>query len=93
MSSVNKISTVNKMSAKAIEECTVCCEPYNKSTRAPVDCERAGCNYKACTECVRAYLLTSVNEPHCMECKAKMVREIYAQFAEGVACGGLSPPP
>ena len=69
MSSVNKISTVNKMSAKAIEECTVCCEPYNKSTRAPVDCERAGCNYKACTECVRAYLLGSANEPHCMDCK------------------------
>ena len=69
---MNKISPVNKMATKAmttIEECTVCCEAYNKSSRAQVDCERAGCNYKACTECIRAYLLTSVNEPHCMECK------------------------
>ena len=75
MASANKISTVNKkMETKvskkeAVEECTVCCEAYNKSSRARVDCERAGCNYKACTECVRAYLLSSVNEPHCMDCK------------------------
>ena len=75
MESAIKISTVNKkMETKvskkeAVEECTVCCEAYNKSSRARVDCERAGCNYKACTECIRAYLLTSVNEPHCMDCK------------------------
>ncbi len=84
MATVNKISAVNKMATKEVttkevatkevttkdtEECTVCCEAYNKSSRAPVECERAGCNYKACTECIRAYLLTSVNEPHCMDCK------------------------
>ena len=61
-----KVPTTTK---EAVEECTVCCEAYNKSSRAKVDCERAGCNYKACIECVRAYLLTSVNEPHCMDCK------------------------
>ena len=63
--------TAKEVTAKdeSIEECSVCCESYNKSTRAPVDCERVGCNYKACTECVRAYLLSSANEPHCMECK------------------------
>ena len=85
MASVNKISRVNKMATKEmatpkematkematpkVEECTVCCEPYNKSSRLHIECERVGCNYKACSECVRAYLLTSVNEPHCMECK------------------------
>ena len=52
-----------------VEECIVCCEPFNKSTHACVECEYGSCKYKACVACVRAYLLTSTNEPHCMECK------------------------
>ena len=52
-----------------VEECIVCCEPFNKSTHACVECEYGICKYKACVTCVRAYLLTSTNEPHCMECK------------------------
>ena len=62
-------TATTKEAKEPVEECTVCCEAYNKSSRVKVDCERAGCNYKVCIECVRAYLLTSVNEPHCMDCK------------------------
>ena len=72
MESEKKISTLNKkMSAakKEVEECAVCCEPYNKSSHLPVECEQVSCKYKVCIECVRAYLLGSANEPHCMECK------------------------
>jgi hypothetical protein len=54
--------------SSAVAECTVCCEPYNKSSHLPVTCEFADCLYKACKECVRAYLLSSTNEPHCMNC-------------------------
>ena len=53
----------------AAAECIICCEPYNKSTRACIECEYVGCKYEVCIACVRAYLLTSTNEPHCMECK------------------------
>ncbi len=53
----------------AIEECIICCEPFNKSSHLPVECEHVACKYKVCMECVRAYLLTSINEPHCMNCK------------------------
>ena len=82
MKTENKISLVNKKTMasasasaaktkekKIVDECIVCCEPYNKTTHLPVECEQAGCKYKVCRECVRAYLLNSVNEPHCMECK------------------------
>jgi hypothetical protein len=63
-----KISATNKkMSTK--EECVICCEPFNKSTHARIVCEYASCNYKICTACVRAYLLTTTTEPHCMDCK------------------------
>ena len=50
-------------------ECMICYEPFNKSNHLCVECEHGGCQSKACTTCVRAYLLTSTNEPHCMECK------------------------
>jgi hypothetical protein len=52
-----------------VKECDVCYESYNRSTHLPVECEYVGCKYTICIECVRAYLLTSVNEPHCMHCK------------------------
>ena len=54
--------------ASAVEECMVCCEPYNKRMHTPVECEYANCKYKVCIECVRAYLLTSSKEAHCMDC-------------------------
>jgi hypothetical protein len=50
-------------------ECTICCESFNKSTRGCIECEYTSCKYKVCIACTRAYLLTSANEPHCMECK------------------------
>lgn len=54
--------------APVIEECLVCCEPYNKRNHTPVECEYADCKYKVCIECVRTYLMNSTNEAHCMEC-------------------------
>jgi hypothetical protein len=67
---------ISKKEAAAADEdddgsgdCTVCCEPYNKSNHLCVECDFAECKYKACKECVRAYLLNTTNEPHCMECK------------------------
>ncbi len=55
--------------AAVVEECSVCCEPYNKSNHARVMCEYGSCKYTACIECIRTYLLSSTNEAHCMECK------------------------
>lgn len=55
--------------AAAVEECGICCEPFNKSSHACIECEYVTCKYKVCVTCVRSYLLTSTNEPHCMECK------------------------
>ena len=51
------------------ESCTICCENYNKSNRSPVCCPNKECNYTACKECVRTYLLGKANSPHCMNCK------------------------
>lgn len=49
--------------------CNICCEYYNKSTRAVVKCCFGDCNFESCKSCVRKYLLTNTNDPHCMNCK------------------------
>lgn len=49
--------------------CSVCCEYYNKSTRTQVKCCFGDCEFEACKSCVRRYLLSSTNDPHCMNCK------------------------
>lgn len=93
MEAEKKISVNNKNSLmlnaakpvekKPVEECIVCCEVYNKSSRLPVECEQMGCKYKVCMECVRAYLLTSVNEPHCMKCKVNWSAKFMLVLRKG----------
>ena len=55
--------------APKVDECNICFDPFNKSNHLPIVCEHVGCQYKMCASCVRSYLLTSTNEPHCMDCK------------------------
>ena len=50
-------------------DCQICCEKLNKSNHTPVVCEYTDCNFKTCKECVRKYLLGTVADPHCMNCK------------------------
>ena len=49
--------------------CNVCCDKYNKSTMSKVKCEYGDCNYECCKKCVRQYLLTTIQDPHCMNCR------------------------
>lgn len=52
--------------------CIVCVEKFNKSTHKPIVC--GFCEYKACTSCCKAYLLT-VNVPQCMNCHREWLRK------------------
>lgn len=47
--------------------CNVCVSPFNKTTRREVTC--AQCTFSACRDCNKRYILGTVNEPHCMNCK------------------------
>jgi hypothetical protein len=90
METEKKISTINKMTTvavkatkKAVDECTVCCEAFNKSSHLPVECEQVSCKYKICRECVRTYLLNSANDPHCMECKSNWSAKFMLVTSKG----------
>lgn len=49
--------------------CDICCENYNQSTRAKITCEYVDCQYNACKNCVRTYLVGTTSDPNCMNCK------------------------
>ncbi len=54
--------------------CEICCEEFNQSTRARVDCP--SCHYPACRTCVRTYLLGTNDDPHCLKCKNRWERDM-----------------
>ena len=54
--------------------CGICCETFNKSTRARIDC--ASCHYPACRTCVRTYLLGTKDDPHCLKCRNRWEQDM-----------------
>ena len=70
-----------------MSNCFVCCEPYNRSTRTKIVCNLGDCGYECCKSCVRTYLLSTKNEPHCMNCKRAytqnfMVTQLNRSFTD-----------
>ena len=61
------------MTSSVSKNCTICCETFNKSTRARINCP--GCSLQACRTCIRTYLLGSSALPHCMQCKNRWERD------------------
>lgn len=52
------------------EECIVCTNAFNTSSRIKVECPFCVENTAhVCRECTQTYLLGSVQDPHCMQCK------------------------
>ena len=49
--------------------CPICCDTFNKGTRASVTCNFGDCKFSSCKGCVRRYLLGTTTDPHCMNCK------------------------
>ena len=54
------------MSSKA-KTCPVCIEDYTGRVRKQVVC--ASCSYECCSSCIKNYLLSTSDDPHCMNCR------------------------
>ena len=52
-----------------MQDCAVCCNKYNLSTRKEVHCEYTDCKFSCCKTCIRTYLLGTTADPSCMNCK------------------------
>lgn len=58
--------------------CSVCCENLNKTTRKKVTCPF--CDYESCKTCTQTYLISSTDNPHCMNCKHELNRSFIDSF-------------
>lgn len=72
---VRKTRTIKSKNDNSKTECDICCGNYNHSTRKILTCPF--CQFESCTGCVRKFLLTTSQEPHCMSCKTAWSRDFW----------------
>lgn len=60
------MSTKTKAKSPLVD-CDICGDPCNRSTRKHAQCTKCGSD--VCRSCIRTYLLQSVQDPCCPECK------------------------
>ncbi len=53
--------------------CPVCLDPFTNVIRQPITCPY--CPHANCRQCTAQYLLSSLEDPHCMGCKREWNRE------------------
>ena len=58
---------ITSVGKEELKECFICCEEKNSSRF--FKCENKDCNFNACIECSKKYLLSSIQDEHCMNCK------------------------
>lgn len=49
-------------------DCPVCCQAFTAVARLLIQCPF--CEYNVCSKCVKTYLLDTLDDPHCMNCRA-----------------------
>lgn len=54
-------------------DCAICCNTFNKSNRKKIPC--GYCTFDMCSDCNTKYLLSNIQEPHCMSCRHAWNRE------------------
>lgn len=64
---------MSKTTKKEAPRCPVCLDHFTSVIRQPIRCQY--CPYESCRQCTSQYLLTSLNDPHCMGCKREWNRE------------------
>ena len=57
---------------EAIPTCGICAEPYTTVLRKRIEC--ASCHKDLCTKCIERYLLSTIEDPHCVYCRAAWPR-------------------
>lgn len=58
-------------------DCQVCCEKINKSNHFEIKCNY--CEYSSCRSCFQRYLIDSISDSHCMNCKKVFTHEFLSE--------------
>lgn len=60
-------SQINFVLIPDTNECPICINNFTKKVKSKVICSK--CNYSCCKQCYQQYLLSTTNDPACMNCK------------------------
>ena len=69
-----------KLESSSKPECSICIEPFTKSTRKKVTCNNQECRCEVCVSCIKTYMKSTINDPHCMKCKFGWTYEFLGSF-------------
>jgi hypothetical protein len=69
-------STPEEMSTS--QDCPVCLEKFTSTVRKEVKCQY--CQYTVCVTCVKRYMVESVEDPHCMNCRRAWNRDFIDSY-------------
>jgi len=58
--------------------CPICCDKFNKTRNKKVTCPF--CNFESCKTCTQTYLLSNIENVHCMKCKHEFDRIFVDSF-------------
>jgi hypothetical protein len=64
---------MSKPTKKEVPTCPICLDHFTAVIRQPITCPY--CPYATCRQCTSHYLLTTLNDPHCVGCKREWNRE------------------
>ena len=64
---------MSKSTKKDVPTCPICMDHYTTVIRQPITCPY--CPHSTCRQCTSHYLLTNLNDPHCLGCKREWNRE------------------
>ena len=60
-------------------DCSICCEPFNKSNRCKINCKTCNTdNITVCQSCAKRYILEQPTDPSCMVCKVEWDTEFLS---------------
>jgi hypothetical protein len=60
-------------------DCSICCEPFNKSNRCKINCKTCDSDHvAACQSCAKRYILDQPTDPSCMVCKVEWDTEFLS---------------
>jgi len=68
------------LESQSKEICLICTEKYTKSIRKKVICPNRDCRSEVCVTCFKTYMKSTLNDPHCMQCKFGWTYEFLGNF-------------
>jgi hypothetical protein len=66
------VATAPKPEVDYTNTCSICNENYNKSNHKKIVCY---CNMEICSTCIKTYILSKNELPHCFQCNIEWTRE------------------